>query len=91
MNHKLFTTLSSLSISSALLAIGLMANGEATGLPGHANDNLATDSPLVESIETGAVQASEEVVAPVERKRRRSRSSLSMPYFSFAQSLRPRG
>ena len=86
MNHKLFTTLSSLSISSALLAIGLMANGEATGLPGHAND-----SPLVESIETGAVQATEEVVAPVERKHRRSRSSLSMPYFSFAQSLRPRG
>lgn len=86
MNHKLFTTLSSLSISSALLAVGLMANGEATRLPGTAND-----SPLVESIETGAVQATEEVVAPVERKHRRSRSSLSMPYFSFAQSLRPRG
>lgn len=91
MNHKLFTTLSSLSISTALLAVGLMANGEATGLPGHANDNLANDSPLVESIETGAAQATEEVVAPVERKHRRSRSSLSMPYFSFAQSLRPRG
>ena len=88
MNHKLFTTLSSLSISSALLAVGLMANGEAAGLPDHANDN---DSPLVESIGTGAVQATEEVVAPVERKHRRSRSSLSMPYFSFAQSLRPRG
>ena len=86
MNHKLFTTLSSLSISSALLAVGLMANGEATGLPSTAND-----SPLVESIETGAVQATEEMVAPVERKHRRSRSSLSMPYFSFAQSLRPRG
>lgn len=91
MNHKLFTTLSSLSISSALLAVGLMANGEATGLPNRADDNLANDSPLVESIETGAVQATEEVVAPVERKHRRSRSSLSMPYFSFAQSLRPRG
>ena len=86
MNHKLFTTLSSLSISSALLAVGLLTNGEATGLPGTAND-----SPLVESIETGAVQATEDVVAPVERKHRRSRSSLSMPYFSFAQSLRPRG
>lgn len=86
MNHKLFTTLSSLSISSALLAVGLMANGEATRLPGS-----VSGSPLVESVETGAVQATEEVVAPVERKHRRGRSSLSMPYFSFAQSLRPRG
>lgn len=86
MNHKLFTALSSLSISSALLAVGLMANGKASRLP-----DSASDSPLVESVETGAVQATEEVVAPVERKHRRGRSSLSMPYFSFAQSLRPRG
>ena len=86
MNHKLFTTLSSLSISSALLAVGLMANGEASRLPGS-----VSDSPLVESVETGAVQETEEVVIPVERKHRRGRSSLSMPYFSFAQSLRPRG
>ena len=87
MNHKLFTTLSSLSITSALLAVGLMANGEpVSGLPLPANG-----SPLVESMETGAVQATEKVVAPVERKHRRGRSSLSMPYFSFAQSLRPRG
>jgi hypothetical protein len=86
MNHKLFTTLSSLSISSALLAVGLMANGEATRLSGSVDG-----SPLVESVETGAVQATEEVVIPVERKHRRGRSSLSMPYFSFAQSMRPRG
>ena len=86
MNHKLFTALSSLSISSALLAVGLMANGDATGLPVPAND-----SPLVESIETGATEATEQVAIPVERKHRRGRSSLSMPYFSFAQSLRPRG
>ena len=86
MNHKLFTALSSLSISSALLAVGLMANGEAARLP-----EPASASPLIESAETGAVQAAEEVAAPVERKHRRGRSSLSMPYFSFAQSLRPRG
>ena len=86
MNHKLFTTLSSLSISSALLAVGLMANGEANRLP-----EPVSDSPMVESVEAGAVKATEEVVAPVERKHRRGRSSLSMPYFSFAQSLRPRG
>jgi outer membrane scaffolding protein for murein synthesis (MipA/OmpV family) len=52
MNHKLFTALSSLSITSALLAVGLMANGEAARLP-----EPASDSPLVESAETGAVQA----------------------------------
>ena len=69
-----------------LLAVGLMANGQANRLP-----DPVRDSPLVESVETGAVQATEEVVAPVERKHRRGRSSLSMPYFSFAQSLRPRG
>jgi hypothetical protein len=86
MNHKLFTALSSLSISSALLAVGLMADGQANRLPDPAND-----SPLVESVETGAVRATEEVAVPVERKHRRGRSSLSMPYFSFAQSLRPRG
>jgi hypothetical protein len=91
MNHKLFTTLSSLTISTALLAVGLMAGGQANGLPSIANNGEAKDSPLVESIETGALQATEEVVIPVERKHRRGRSSLSMPYFSFAQSLRPRG
>lgn len=86
MNHRLFTALSSLSISSALLAVGLMADGQASRLPAS-----ISDSPLLESVETGAVQATEEVAPPVERKHRRGRSSLSMPYFSFAQSLRPRG
>ncbi len=84
MNHKLFTTLSGLSISSALLVVGLMAFGQAPRLPGAVDDGL-----LVETIETGALQATEEAVAPRERKHRRHRSPLAMPYFSFAQSLRP--
>ncbi len=84
MNHKLFTTLSGLSISSALLIVGLMAFGQAPRLPGAIDDGL-----LVETIETGALQATEEVVVPRERKHRRNRSPLAMPYFSFAQSLRP--
>jgi hypothetical protein len=84
MNHKLFTTLSGLSISSALLVVGLMAFGQAPRLPGAIDDGL-----LVETIETGALQATEEAVAPRERKQRRNRTPLSMPYFSFAQSLRP--
>ena len=84
MNHKLFTTLSGLSISSALLAVGLMAFGQTPRLPGAIDDGL-----LVETIESGALQATEEAVVPRERKQRRSRTPLSMPYFSFAQSLRP--
>ena len=83
MNHKLFTTLSGLSIS-ALLVIGLMAFGQAPRLPGAVDDGL-----LVETLETGAIEATEEVVVPRERKHRRNRAPLSMPYFSFAQSLRP--
>ncbi|MEO8365235.1 MAG: hypothetical protein ABI538_03400 [Pseudoxanthomonas sp.] len=85
MNHKLFTTMSGLSISSALLVVGLLAfGGQATRLPRVIDDGL-----LVDAIETGALQATEEVVVPRERKQRRNRTPLSMPYFSFAQSLRP--
>ncbi|RYG13509.1 MAG: hypothetical protein EON92_05270 [Burkholderiales bacterium] len=86
MNHKLFTTLAGLSISTLLLGIGLMADSHAQRL------SLAVgDGPLVEAIEGEAEQAADETVAPRERKQRRGRASLSMPYFSFAQSLRPRG
>ena len=84
MNHKLFTTLSGLSISSALLVVGLMAFGQAPRLPAAIDDGL-----LVETIETGALQATEEVVVSQERKHRRNRTPLAMPYFSFAKSLRP--
>jgi hypothetical protein len=87
MNHKLFTTLSGLSISSLLMVVGLLANGQAARLP----DALA-DGPLVaESIDSDLVQAADETAQPGQRKQRRGRASLSMPYFSFAQSLRPRG
>ncbi len=86
MNHKLFTTLSGLSISSLLLVVGLMASGQAQRLP-----VTTGDGRLVEAIEGDTVQLANEAVAPRERKQRRGRASLSMPYFSFAQSLRPRG
>lgn len=84
MNHKLFTTLSGLSISSALLVAGLMPSGQAAGLA----DGSA--GGVVQTIETDVVEATE-AVAPATRKHRRGRASLSMPYFSFAQSLRPQG
>ena len=85
MNHKLFTTLSGLSVTSALLVIGMMAPGKTTRQPVEIND-----SPLAQSIDAGADVGSSDASAPVERKQRRH-TSLSMPYFSFAQSLRPRG
>ena len=58
--------------------------GQAPRLPAAIDDGL-----LVETIESGALQATEEVVVPRERRHRRNRTPLSMPYFSFAQSLRP--
>ena len=86
MNHKLFTTLSGLSVTSALLVIGMMASGQATRPPVDIND-----SPLTRAIDSDAMTGTGEVAAPIKRKQRRHRTSLSMPYFSFAQSLRPRG
>ena len=87
MNHNLYTTLLSLAIGGALLIVGMMAVGQARRLP-----NAVDDGPLVEGIETRAAGTADEAKTPDERRRhRRGRASLSMPYFSFAQSLRPRG
>jgi hypothetical protein len=87
MNHKLFTTLSGLSVSSALLVVGLMPGGHAGRLADGSNGGVAE---TIQTIETDAIEAADEV-APAPRKHRRGRASLSMPYFSFAQSLRPQG
>ena len=87
MNHNLYTTLLSLAIGGALLIVGMMAVGQAPRLP-HALD----DAQLVGSGENHAAEPADEAKTPDERRRnRRNRASLSMPYFSFAQSLRPRG
>ncbi len=86
MNHKLFTTLSGLSVTSSLLVISMMTPGQATR-----PTVVINDSPLTRIIDSNATTGAGEVATPVERKQRRHRTSLSMPYFSFAQSLRPRG
>lgn len=86
MNHKLFATLSGLSICSALLIVGLMAPDPASGMGVSARDN-----PLVETLEASMLETQDEVAKPVQRQSKHKRGSLSMPYFSFAQSLRPRG
>ncbi|MEO6519345.1 MAG: hypothetical protein ABIO17_10205 [Pseudoxanthomonas sp.] len=83
MNHKLFTTLSGLAISSALLVVGLMPSGQAAG------EATGPQGDVVRTIEA-AVEIPDPA-APAARKHRRGRGALSMPYFSFAQSLRPQG
>ena len=84
MRDQLFTALSAVAGISVLLVAGIVA-GTAPRLPGSTEPTA-----LIETIESDALEAAEEAVAP-KRKHRRSRASLSMPYFSFAQSLRPRG
>lgn len=87
MNHNLFTTLSALTITSALLIVGLLAASQPARLSG-----AGSGAPLIEALEnTDAVEAAGEAAAPAPRKKRVKRAALSMPYFSFAQSLRPRG
>ncbi|RZA16485.1 MAG: hypothetical protein EOP02_22980 [Proteobacteria bacterium] len=85
MNHKLFNLLSGLAITCTLLVAGLMPGGQATRL----SDGSPGD--VVETLESEAIQAAADEAAPAPRKHRRGRASLSMPYFSFAQSLRPQG
>ena len=86
MNHKLFATLSSLSVCSALLIVGLVAPEPASGLGAASGDN-----PLVETLQAGVLEDADAMAKPAQRQSRHKRGSLSMPYFSFAQSLRPRG
>ncbi len=87
MNHKLFATLSSLSVCSALLIVGLVAPDPASGL----GTSPSRDTPLVETLQAGVLEDADAMAKPAQRQSRHKRGSLSMPYFSFAQSLRPRG
>ncbi|KAF1722617.1 hypothetical protein [Pseudoxanthomonas wuyuanensis] len=84
MNHKLTYPLSVTGAGLALLAMGLLNGGARPGLL----PDAGMDDPL-----SGALKA--ELLTPESEtagkpKPRRARASLSMPYFSFAQSLRPR-
>lgn len=84
MNPKLLNTLSGLAASGALLTLGLLCDGSDARLR-----DAAEGSPLATidaAIEAGAAEAEQ-----AKRQARRARATLSMPYFSFAQSLRPRG
>ncbi|HVK50123.1 MAG TPA: hypothetical protein VM469_00095 [Pseudoxanthomonas sp.] len=85
MNPKLLNTLSGLSATAALLALSLYCVSSDSRLQPSAKDG----SPLA-GIDS-AIDASAEVAEAQAQPRRRTRATLSMPYFSFAQSLRPRG
>lgn len=85
MNRKHFNSLSSLAGGGMLLLLGLLSSSSSARLP-----TVLDAAPLAEAIEAETLQAAEEAAGKRPHKRR-SRASLSMPYFSFAQSLRPRG
>lgn len=84
MKDQLLTALSAFAGISVLLVAGIVT-GTASRLP------VPIEQPaLVETLESNALNATEGTATP-KRKHRRARAPLSMPYFSFAQSLRPRG
>lgn len=83
MKPKLLNTLSGLAASGALLTLGLLMGTTETR-----QRNATEGSPLAGVDSTIEATAAEEAQV---HPRRRARATLSMPYFSFAQSLRPRG
>ena len=83
MNHKLFATLSSLSVCSALLIVGLVAPDPASGL----GTSPSRDTPLVETLQAGVLEDADAMAKPAQRQSRHKRGSLSMPYFSFSSSI----
>jgi hypothetical protein len=85
MKDPLFNTLSGLASLGIVLAAVLLASGGRDRPAAHAGQPR-----LVEAVMAAELQAGEEAQAP-QRRSHRVRASLAMPYFSFAQSLRPGG
>lgn len=87
MKDPLFNMLSGLAVLGILLVAGLLATGAGDGGQAQAGQPVTAEAPAAEGTRLDAAEAA---LAP-QRKTRRVRASLSMPYFSFAQSLRPGG
>lgn len=86
MNPKLTHTLPSLAVGGLLLALGVLA--AASG----ARTAEAESAALVGALESETREiAGEDASRTARQHKRRARASLAMPYFSFGQSLRPRG
>lgn len=86
MNPKLTHTLPSLAVGGLLLALGVLA--VASG----ARTAEVESAALVGALESETREIAGDDTSPKARQhKRRARASLAMPYFSFGQSLRPRG
>jgi hypothetical protein len=85
MNQKLTHTLPSLAVGGLLLAAGALA-----AMSG-ARTAEAESAALVGALESDVREiAGDDATPEPTQHKRRARASLSMPYFSFGQSLRPR-
>ncbi len=80
MKNKLQTQGYAVVAGIALVAVAALFSGPSVLRTPSTASGMADDTLMLEApIETGTVS------------HRRKKASLSMPYFSFAQSLRPRG
>ncbi|KRA52719.1 hypothetical protein ASD77_13935 [Pseudoxanthomonas sp. Root65] len=85
MNPKLTHTLPSLAVGGLLLAAGALA-----AMSG-ARTSEVDPATLVGALESDVREITGDDQSPqAPAHKRRARASLSMPYFSFGQSLRPR-
>jgi len=78
------TLLRPLPLGAALLMLG-------SGVALMAGAERASDASADRSDMRAEAEAAEDAEDAVQRPARLVRATLSMPYFSFAQSLRPRG
>jgi hypothetical protein len=80
MNQKLTYSLSATGAGIALLAMALLNGG--------VRPELLPATVEIDRLEAELLGAEDQAAGKA--KPRRTRASLAMPYFSFAQSLRPR-
>ena len=86
MKDQMITTLASIASIGVLLLAGIATGTASGGAPAQ----VLRAGPI-DSIRHEAPDASAEADTLRPKPKRRARPSLSMPYFSFAQSLRPKG
>lgn len=87
MNQTTYDSLAFALAAAVLLSMGLLMHGRSDAHPAGARGNDSPADPDLQVMQvTGALVAPEAEPEPPPRQR----SALSMPYFSFAQMLRPR-
>jgi hypothetical protein len=91
MNRKLQHTMKALSATAAVFSLMLIAGGPApvpAPTPVPAPAVLLVISAEAAGTAVDAIEQATDKADPTQRKSRRSRASLALPYFSFAQGLR---